>query len=143
MTTPSNVYELLERDEGRKRSAYKDHLGFWTIGVGRLIDARKGGGLSEQEIDILLRNDVEGRVVDLTERLEWYPYLDEVRRAVLLSMSFQMGVDGLLEFKRTLDAVHSGQYQDAARFMMESLWAKQTPERAERLSEMMKDGEWR
>ena len=45
---------MLRRDEGRVRHAYQDHLGYWTIGVGRLIDQRKGGGLSEDEIDYLL-----------------------------------------------------------------------------------------
>jgi lysozyme len=44
-----NVIEQLTREEGKRRSAYQDHLGYWTIGVGRLIDARKGGGLSDEE----------------------------------------------------------------------------------------------
>ena len=53
----------LRRDEGTKATAYQDHLGFWTIGVGRLIDSRKpGAGLRPDEIDYLLRNDINDRV---------------------------------------------------------------------------------
>jgi lysozyme len=58
MSDPLLIAEL-RRDEGVDRSAYQDHLGFWTIGVGRLIDRRKGGGLSDEEIDYLLQNDVK------------------------------------------------------------------------------------
>ena len=53
--------QMLEAEEGRKRSAYQDHLGYWTIGVGRLIDRRKGGGLSPDEIDYLLTNDIRAK----------------------------------------------------------------------------------
>ena len=68
--------------------------------------------------------------------------LDEARRGVLLSMAFQMGTEGLLGFKNTLEMVRTGRYTDAAKGMLNSLWAKQTPQRAKRHSEQMRTGKW-
>ena len=134
----------LRIDEGVKAQAYQDHLGFWTIGVGRLIDARKAGsGLRQSEIDMLLQNDIDDRIEALTRKLPWFQNLDDARRGALLNMSFQLGVDGLLGFKNTLAMVESGDYMGAARNMMQSLWARQTPERAERMAEQMRTGVWK
>ena len=132
----------LTRDEGRERAAYQDHLGFWTIGVGRLIDKRKGGGLREDEIDYLLRNDINDRIDQLGRRIPWFLELDGARQGVLLNMSFQMGVDGLLAFKTTLARVRAGNFSGAASGMLNSLWATQTPERAQRLAKQMSEGTW-
>jgi len=71
----------------------QDHLGYWTIGVGRLIDKRKGEGLSAEESAYLLSNDIEKRDKELQKRLPWAVKLDDARYGVLLNMAFQMGVD--------------------------------------------------
>lgn len=135
----------LRRDEGTKATAYQDHLGFWTIGVGRLIDSRKpGAGLRPDEIDYLLRNDINDRVQALTKALPMlFPKLDEARQGVLVNMAFQLGTAGLLEFSYTLGLVRDGKYAEASVQMLKSLWAKQTPDRAKRLAEQMKTGEWK
>lgn len=138
-----NIAQQLDRDEGRKSAAYQDHLGFWTIGVGRLIDARKGGGLRPDEIEYLLNNDIKDRVRALTVALPWFTELDEARQGVLVNMAFQMGTEGLLKFTNTLARVMRGDYAGAAEMMMASKWATQTPERALRLSKQMRDGTWR
>ena len=133
----------LRGDEGVKATVYKDHLGYDTIGVGRLVDARKpGAGLKPHEIDYLLQNDIDERIEALTRRLPWFQDLDDARRGVLLNMSFQLGVDGLLGFKNTLAMVESGDYMGAARNMMQSKWADQTPARAARMAEQMRTGRW-
>ena len=133
----------LRGDEGVRAQAYQDHLGFWTIGVGRLIDARKpGSGLRPHEIDFLLRNDIDDRIEALTRRLPWFQNLDDARKGVLLNMSFQLGVEGLLGFKNTLRFVEQGNYESAARNMLLSKWADQTPARAKRMAEQMRTGEW-
>ena len=102
-----NLIRSLRGEEGEVLTEYKDHLGYSTIGVGRLIDKRKGGGITKEE-----------------------------------SAYFQMGVDGLLGFKNTLAMIQSGRYSDAAKGMLSSLWAKQTPARAKRMSEQMRTGVW-
>lgn len=133
----------LKSDEGVKATVYKDHLGWDTIGVGRLVDARKpGAGLRPSEIEFLLQNDIDDRIEALTRRLPWFQNLDDARRGVLLNMSFQLGVDGLLGFKNTLALVESGDYMGAARNMLQSKWAAQTPVRANRMAEQMRTGRW-
>jgi len=132
----------LNRDEGRKKAAYQDHLGFWTIGVGRLIDARKGGGLRDDEMDYMLRNDITDRIDALTRTLPWFQNLDDARKGVLLNMAFQLGTEGLLAFKNTLEKVRAGDYAGAASMMLQSKWATQTPERAQRLAIQMQNGVW-
>ena len=139
----SELTRQLRGDEGVKETVYKDHLGYDTIGVGRLVDSRKpGSGLRSHEIDFLLQNDINDRIDQLMRRLPWFQNLDDARKGVLLNMSFQMGVDGLLGFKNTLAMVERGDYAAASQGMLQSLWARQTPERAQRMSDQMKTGEW-
>lgn len=138
----TDTVSQLRRDEGEILTAYPDHLGFLTIGVGRLIDKRKGGGISQAESAYLLSNDIERVTSQLNTRIPWINTLDPIRKAVLVNMAFQMGVDGLLGFKNTLEMVRKGDYSNAAAGMLNSLWAKQTPERALRLSNQMKFGKW-
>jgi lysozyme len=132
----------LLREEGAESCAYQDSLGYWTIGVGRLIDSRKGGGLSNEEIDFLLENDIKAKTREVLLALPWMPRLSEPRQAVLIGMAFQMGLKGLLQFKRTLGSVEDGQFAEAAAEMLDSAWAKQTFGRATRMAKQMETGEW-
>ena len=95
----------LTRDEGRERSMYLDHLGYATIGVGRLIDARKGGGLREDEIDYLLRNDINDRIDQLGRRIPWFLELDGARQG-------EAGAEGIAFHRRDhrQAAAHQGAY---------------------------------
>lgn len=141
-TLIDDLTQQLRRDEGERLTAYRDSLGFWTLGVGRLIDARRGGGISRAESAYLLGNDI-GRVAgDLRETLPWITALDEARQGVLMNMAFQMGVRGLLGFRNTLGMVERGEYGRAAAGMLNSKWARQTPERAQRLAVQMRTGQW-
>lgn len=143
-----NLMTQLRREEGVSRHAYQDHLGYWTIGVGRLIDQRKGGGLSDDEVDYLLANDVKRFTAEVRGALPWFDSLSEPRQAVLVGMAFQMGTGsakdgtGLLGFKQTLGAVRDERYEHAAGLMLQSLWARQTPARANRMARQMASGEW-
>lgn len=138
----TELVRQLKGDEGVIPHAYQDHLGYWTIGVGRLIDGRKGGGLRSEEISFLLNNDIDDRIEALTRRLPWFQNLDDARKGVLLNMSFQMGVEGLLGFENTLALIRDGKYENAAHAMLQSKWARQTPERAQRMAEQMRSGLW-
>lgn len=135
-------YAQLKRDEGEVLHAYQDTLGFWTIGIGILVDKRKGGGLRPEESEFIFRNRLKLIDAELNDRLPWITKLDPARRGVLVNMAFQMGVSGLLGFKNTLALIEGGKYQEAAKAMLESKWAKQTPARANRLSRQMADGVW-
>lgn len=132
--------ELLIREEGFKAFAYQDNLGYWTIGYGKLIDSRKGGGITKEEALYLLRNEIGRKTTELRESIPWLDTLDETRRMVLIAMSFQMGVVGVLGFRNTLAAIQMGNYTEAAQRMRESHWHVQTPDRAERMAKAMETG---
>jgi lysozyme len=138
----ARLRQQLKRDEGTVLHAYPDHLGFLTIGTGRLIDQRKGGGLSAAEADYLLDNDIQRVQAQVLQALPWVASLPPARQGVLFNMAFQMGKAGLLKFVTTLRLVQAGDFKGAAQQMQRSLWARQTPERAARLSKQMETGEW-
>jgi lysozyme len=131
----------IERHEGYRRGAYQDSLGYWTIGIGRLIDGRKGGGITKDEARALLFNDITEKMRDLDRAIPWWSKLDDVRARVIVDMAFNLGIAGLLGFKDTLRAIHERRWDDAALGMLESKWATQVGSRAIRLAYMMRTGE--
>lgn len=138
----TRILEQLEAEEGFVGHAYADSLGFVTVGIGRLIDKRRGGGITHDEALYLLGNDVARITHDLARRFRWFDGLDAARQAVLVGMAFQMGVHGLLGFQRTLLLIEAQQFDAAATAMLSSKWATQTPGRARRMAEQMRTGEW-
>jgi len=138
----TSLNEQLRRDEGEVLSAYPDSLGYLTIGVGRLIDKRRNGGITPEESAYLLNNDIKRKTAEVFAALPWVKDLDQIRLNVLINMAFQMGIEGLLAFKTTLALVQGGNYEQAARNMIYSKWHSQTPERCERLAKQMKTGVW-
>lgn len=130
----------LRRDEAVIPYAYPDSLGYLTIGVGRLIDKRKGGRLSDDEIDYLLSNDIKDKVADLDRQLPWWRTLTENRQRVLVNMAFNLGIDGLLQFRKMLIDIQNEDYVSAANEMKSSRWATQVGARATRLETMMTQG---
>jgi lysozyme len=137
---PAGIIDDLVRDEGEVLHAYEDHLGYTTIGVGRLIDKRRGGGISREESRLLLANDLERFAAGLDAHLPWWRTLTKGRQRVLLNMAFNLGVSGLLTFRNTLAAVREGRYDDAAAGMLKSKWATQVGARAKRLAALMEEG---
>lgn len=136
----SNLLEQLKRDEGLHLFPYKDSAGKLTIGYGRNLD---DNGISEDEAYILLVNDIDRVRTQLARAVPWYRDMNHpAREAVLENMAFNLGTAGLMRFTRALEAVRAGVYNDAAKHMLHSLWAKQVGQRAERLAEQMRKGEW-
>lgn len=132
----------IKSDEGLVLHAYKDSLGFLTIGYGRLIDKRKNGGITQQEAEYLLSHDIAEKLGQLHAQLPWITKLNDARKGVLLNMSFQLGVAGLLGFKSTLAKIEAGDYEGASTSMLKSKWATQTPNRAQRMADQMRTGVW-
>ena len=127
----------LKLHEGVRFKAYQCTAGKTTIGVGRNLDDL---GITEDESDYLLANDIERIKVALMREIPWMEKLNDVRQRVLLDMAFNLGIAGLMKFKRTLKAVEDGEYEKAGRMMLDSKWATQVNKRADRLSVMMNIG---
>jgi lysozyme len=137
------VIAQLRGDEGERLTVYQDHLGYWTIGIGVLVDARKpGAGITPEESAYLARNRVHARIASLSRALPWFDRLDAARQAALLNMSYQLGVEGLLAFAKALAAIRDERWDLAHTELLDSLWAKQTPERARRVARQIQTGEW-
>lgn len=142
MTFEQDVTKQLRRDEGEVLHVYQDSLGYWTIGIGVLVDKRKGGAITSEESEYLFLNRLKLKMAELDQRIPWWRTLDEPRQGVLINMAYQLGVEGLLGFAKTLKMIENGDYEGAADGMLKSKWASQTPQRATRLSNQMREGRW-
>jgi lysozyme len=129
--------KMLIQDEGLRLKPYRCTAGKLTIGVGHNLDAL---GITEAEAMFILMNDIKRVTLECEKSFDFWPFLDEERKCVLLNMCFNLGLDGLLKFKRTLTAISDGRYEDAAAFMLDSKWAQQVGQRAVRLSKIMATG---
>ncbi len=129
----------LTRDEGLRLAPYRDTVGKLTIGVGRNLD---DVGISEEEARYLLENDLRQAMRDVLKHMPWASHLDPIRYGVLVNMAFNLGISGLLQFGRMLAALRSRDYDEAAREMINSMWAVQVGDRAVRLARQMQIGEW-
>ncbi len=129
----------LRRDEGSRSYAYQDTRGYWTIGVGHLID-RRGGGLKPKFIEALFDDDIDEKVAQLTMAIPFWPRIDPIRQGVLVNMCFNLGIDGLLGFHNFLAALERGEHDAAADAMADSQWHRQVGARALRLEETMRSG---
>lgn len=138
------LYVELRRDEGVKYSPYKDTKNISTVGVGHnLVAAPLPGAkypLTDEQVDAILKTDLQAVFKALDANLPWWRSLDEVRQRVLANMCFNMGIGTLLQFKNTLAAMRSCKYALAAGGMRSSAWAAQVGERAERLAKAMESG---
>jgi lysozyme len=122
-----DTYQRLEDDEGYRAKPYQDHLGVWTIGIGFT-------SLSLDEARMVLRLRTRSLWRTLGHHLPWVRHAPVVVQQVLLEMAYQLGMEGLLGFRKTLAFLEAEQYAEAADEMLDSLWARQTPERAKRAS---------
>jgi lysozyme len=129
--------ELIRKHEGYREGVYYDTVGVPTGGYGHAF--LPGSKLPKDTWEQIFLYDYNLAVSD-------YYYLDldldPVRRAVMVDMLFNLGLPKLLKFKNTLAAIRQGDYERAARAMLNSKWARQVKSRAKQLSEMMRTGEW-
>ena len=152
-----NITSLLQYEEGFSEKPYLCSEGYPTVGTGIRIGP-KGAALSNyqftvpREVDAVWLQSIlnstmrsmlsNERIAKAMNVLDVLDVLDEARTAVLVSMAYQMGVAGLAQFKNTLALIDSKRFEDAAVAMLQSKWAKQTPNRAKRHAEQMRSGLW-
>lgn len=127
----------IKREEGWVPHAYQDHLGYWTIGYGFLID-QNGGSLPKVVADYWLDYILSGIKTRLYSALPWLESQPEEVQRALGNMAYQLGIDGLLRFKMMLAALEIGDRKLAAKEALNSKWAAQTPERAGRVAALIR-----
>ena len=125
------LIESIKHHEGFRGLPYNDHLGFPTIGYGTKLP------LDKEEATLLLEHRLNKMLNHLSREKPLYSYLPVKVQHILAEMAYQMGVDGLLKFKKTWEYISEHNYRTASTEMLNSKWAKQTPERAIKLSKRM------
>lgn len=148
-----NWEQRLEFHEGIRLEAYFCPMGYLTIGIGHNCEARDftdaekkaigdwRRGITKNMAYMILRNDMDICLKDLKKLGFWY-YLDKERQYALLDMCFQLGYQGLSKFKKMLEAIRVKNYPEAARQCLDSQYAKQTPQRANRIAKLLRTGVW-
>jgi len=129
--------DSIKRHEGFRSKMYLDSASIPTIGWGRNI---RDVGISQSEADILLNNDIVNATAELYQFLPWTQQLDDVRKAVLVELNFNMGIEKLLQFKKMLADLQAKDYLSAASEMLNSEWAREVGNRAHDLSYIMEKG---
>lgn len=120
--------------EGFRSKPYKCQMGKLTIGFGMNLEATP---MPVEVAMLWLEMEVDKADKELDKELDFYKDLDEKRKSVLINMAFNLGMEGLLKFKNTLDYVSKNKFTEASVEMLESIWASQVGERANELSEIM------
>ena len=134
------LLDMLMLHEGLELKPYQCTADKTTIGVGRNL---QDVGITEDEAKYLLQNDID-RILKEVEHWSFLEKLNEPRQAVILDMVFNMGVTrfNANTWVKTFAAIQNEEWEKASNEMLDSKWAKQVGQRAIRLSQMMRKGEW-
>jgi len=135
----SQLTDMLTRHEGVRLKPYHDTVGKLTIGIGRNLD---DVGISRDEAEYLLTNDVNDALAALRGAFPWFALLNPARQDVLADMAFNMGLHRLEGFHLMLAACEHQDFHEAAKEMRNSHWAAQVGARAIELATMMETGSY-
>ena len=127
--------QRIKRHEDFREKPYPDPIHGWkvpTFGYGFTY-------ITKQEAEPILRNRIQTITAELRRRLSFFRQLPEDIQSVLVEMAYQLGIPGLLKFRKTLKFLALGQYSEASEEMLDSKWAKKdTPRRARELAEIVR-----
>ena len=128
------VFQDLVKFEGLSLKVYKCTSGKLTIGYGRNLE---DNGISKKEAELMMIFDISRLIMELDRRVNFWKGEPVNVRIVILQMAFQLGIGGLLGFKRFLAALKERDYKLAKKEMLDSRWAKQTPNRVNELAKYL------
>jgi lysozyme len=136
--------EELKEDEGCKYEIYLDHLGLPTFGIGHLVtewdeeyEKEVGTKVSEERVNNCFIADIYGTIKDCKILYSNFDELPGQVQLILGNMMFNLGRPRLSKFVKFREAINKKDWQEAKIQMLDSKWAKQVPNRANRLSERM------
>ena len=129
------LYEGEVKENGR-HMPYTCPAGYLTIGYGRNIER----GLSEDEAEYLLNNDIKNMKSEILAKWSWTKSLDQVRFECFVRLAFNLGVPALSKFKKTLAAAESGDWDKCADELIDSRWYRQVGLRGDDIVAEMRTG---
>jgi len=127
-----DLIESIKRHEGFVGEVYKDTLGFDTIGYGTKLP------LNKPEAELLLEYRLKQKIKEFESKEPFINKLEIDKQMILIEMSYQLGVNGVLKFKKMFEALKNSDYILASSEMLNSKWYAQTPNRALHLSKLMR-----
>ncbi len=136
------LINMLKMHEGVETHAYQCSANKITIGVGRNVDPVDGLGLSQDEIEYLLKNDIDRVRVELGDEYEWFDDLVPARQDAMIDISFNLGATRLRKFKKALKAMADEDYEKAGNEFMDSRWSEQVGRRAYTVTQMIRKGSY-
>lgn len=130
--------------EGLRLEAYKDSLGYWTVGYGHLLGNSKdwtGYTITEADANAFLLRDIDNARVQAEGLPEWQ-YLDTAcRENAVIELVFNLGLVKWLEFVHTRECIEAQDWEGAATNLLDSDWAEQVgPVRSKRLANYLRSG---
>ena len=136
----NRLLQSVKKHEGYRNKVYKDTLGKRTVGVGHLCVEdfwEDNKEYPEEMLMNILKDDLKNAIQGSQRLLAECPVLDDLAEEIIIEMVFQLGETGVSKFKNMIKALKIPDYQTAAIEMLDSRWAKQTPERAASMSAEM------
>ena len=131
------IANILREDEGYRQLPYHDTQGVLTIGIGRNL---RDKGLSEEEAEYLLKNDIEEAEADCEREFLFWHGLHPDAQMVLVCLAFNMGINGLRNFTKMLKHLERKEYESAADELEDSRWAHQVGfARKTRMAQMLRN----
>ena len=115
---------------------YKCTEGYDTIGYGFAI---KDLELDEDISEMILMRKLDNLMTRIGKTFAWWRSADSTVKDVVVEMCYQLGVSGFSKFKKTIGHLENKRYSKASAEMLDSRWAKQTPNRALELSNLIKE----
>ena len=131
-----SLLEKIKHHEGFVEHVYDDSLGIPTIGYGFAI---KDLILDEDIAEDILMRKLERLKRNANSRFNWLEDMPVEVQEVILNMCYQLGITGVSKFRKAISALQEGEWSEAADEMLDSLWAKQTPNRAKELSDIVRN----
>ena len=134
------LLQSVKKHEGYRNKVYLDTQGKRTVGVGHLCVEDFWEDDKEYDEEFLmniLKDDLKNAIEGAERLLKDCPVLDDLAKEIIIEMVFQLGETGVSKFKNMIKALKIPDYQTAAIEMLDSKWAKQTPNRAQNMSSEM------
>ena len=131
-----SLLDKIKEHEGFRSKVYQCTQGYDTIGYGFAI---KDLELDEDIAEQILIKKLDSLQERIESKFNWFDNSPQEVKDVVVNMCYQLGVSGFSKFKKTIYLLETEQYEEASVEMLDSLWAKQTPNRAKELSEILSD----